>query len=181
MSLPSQLQWPKTFCVSSSTWPWTPAKTDSKEYWQPHLEHILSRTLSTRLTLICCKTCCMIAIQFGNDVSMTPNKTPLTAWEWVGFGTPVLEMHICPCLHTSSILHSVHLEKSSLWPPLASYTGIHVRVKHLSEAPKLELWESSACLKRQQPGYIQGAHMPHILPCTTPPHTSCPLAAGLKS
>lgn len=38
-----ELQGPKTFCVSSSTLPWTPAKTDFKEYWQPHLEHIVKQ------------------------------------------------------------------------------------------------------------------------------------------
>lgn len=68
----------------------------------------------------------------------------------------MLEMHICSCPHTSSILHNVHLEKSSLWAMLASYTEIHVRVKHLSKAPKLELWESLVfgLLKRHHPCYV---------------------------
>lgn len=39
----------------------------------------------------------------------------------------------------------MHPEKSPVWAVLAFYKEIYMKIKHLSKAPKLKLWESSAC------------------------------------
>lgn len=143
---------------------------------------MLQRKTSSRgLTLICPQLCCTVCNSvlkwhiYDNHKTLSPYSL-----KWVGFGALVLkEMHTCLHPHFSSTLHPQHAFREEL-----CHVGFLPRDTHEDQAPFLSSKAGALgvlclpmilALKRQPAGCPQGAVLPSVLPCTTPP------APGLKA